>query len=334
MREGKALVVGAGDGPNAAEFFARVLLNGTRLLLRRGLERGYRATDDELSTLRGRVLLGPSYRKMLLQQGKAVCSYDELGHDTLNNQIVKATLECLCKVTELDRELRFSIFDFLSRFEDVASIRLAKSDFQKITVHRNNSYYDLVLKLCELIHGQLFPIEHGSRFRFANVIDNETRMSAVFEEFVRVFYQTELREFDSVKREDIRWDAVAMDDLHASYLPKMQTDVTLRSKDRTIIVDAKFYKSVFSAFRGSEKIYAANLYQMFSYLRNSGAANFWPRPEGLLLYPSSSESVTLDYELGGHGVRIATVDLHVEWRKIEERLRQLVTVSQQSIATA
>jgi 5-methylcytosine-specific restriction enzyme subunit McrC len=97
------------------------------------------------------------------------------------------------------------------------------------TVHRNNSYYTLVLKLCELIHGQLLPLEHGSRFLFANVIDDETRTSAVFEEFVRVFYQTELREFESAKREDIQWDA-AMDDLHASYLPKMQTGVTLGQK--------------------------------------------------------------------------------------------------------
>ena len=123
-----------------------------------------------------------------------------------------------------------------------------------------------------------------------------------------------------------------MDDVHAAYLPKMQTDVTLRSQDRTIIVDAKFYKSVFASFQGSEKIRSGHLYQMFSYLMNCNASNFGPRPEGLLLYPSSSELLTLDYELCGHKIRIATVDLHVVWHEIEQRLRQLVTVSQQGVA--
>jgi 5-methylcytosine-specific restriction enzyme subunit McrC len=125
-----------------------------------------------------------------------------------------------------------------------------------------------------------------------------------------------------------------MDDLHASHLPKIQTDATIRSSSRTIIVDAKFYTSVFSTFRGSEKVRAAHLYQMFSYLKNCRTSNSEPRPEGMLLYPSSSESVMLDYELGGHKIRIATVDLHVEWQKIEERLRGLVAISQARPAVA
>ena len=63
---------------------------------------------------------------------------------------------------------------------------------------------------------------------------------------------------------------------------------------------------------------------MYSYLRNSVYEPGDPIPEGLLLYPSSSEIVDLDYQLGGHKVRIATVNLNVEWLEIEKRLKSLV----------
>lgn len=324
MREGKAVAVGAVDSPKTPDFFACVLLNAVGLLLRRGLEGGYCTVDEELSTLRGRVQLGVSYRKMLLQQGKALCTFDELGHDTLNNRIIKSTLEKLLRISELDRDIRWSVSELVGRFRDVESIRLTRSHFQQVIVHRNNSYYDLALKVCELIHAQLLPLGGTGRFRFIDVVDDETRMSTIFEEFVRVFYQTEAKGLLSARREDIHWATANLDDIHARYLPKMQTDVTLRSRAETVIVDAKFYKSVFASFQDTEKIRSPHLYQMFSYLTNISAAQPDPIASGLLIYPSSSESVTLDYELCEHKIRVATVDLHVEWQEIELRLLELI----------
>ena len=205
-KEGRTLAVGAEDSPNAETLFARVLMNGARLLLRRGLERDYSILEDDITTIRGRVLLGPSFRRMLIEQGKIRCAFDELGHDTLNNRILKATLLRLRQATGVNSEIRRGIADFLARLEDVSLIRLEKSTFSRTTLHRNNAYYDLTIKLCELIHSQLLPTESVGRFRFSDLLNDENRMSTIFEEFVRVFYQTEVKEFERVKREDTRSD--------------------------------------------------------------------------------------------------------------------------------
>ena len=205
IREGKAITVGTTDSPDAGNFYARVLSNAVALLLRRGLERGYRVYTEDLSALRGRVQLGPSYRRMLLQQGKAVCEYDELSHDTLNNQIVKATLNSLVKVSSLDGNLRSRITKLLKWISEVSSIQLKLSHFGQVNVHRNNSYDRLTLKLCELIYSLLMPTEGAGKFFLTDVVHDETRMSTVFEEFIREFYRTEAKAFRSVRREDIHW---------------------------------------------------------------------------------------------------------------------------------
>ena len=321
LREGTSLTVDTTDSPNSCEFFARVLLNGIRLLLRRGLERGYSEREDELTGLRGRIVIGDSVRRMSIQRGKATCRFDEIRHNTTNNRIIKATLEILSKSDGLANETRGAIWSINGRFSDIEPLRLSTSVFTQISLYRNNSYYELVLRLCEFIYKHLLPAEANNKFRFADPMDDETRMSTVFEEFIRVSCQTEINWVGGARRENIRWEAGEMDELHASYLPKMQTDVTLRSANRIIIVDAKFYKQVFSDFRGAEKIGANNLYQMFSYLKNCDDA-----AEGLLIYPSSAEPpITLYYTLGGHIVKIGTVNLDQQWKGIDNRLRELVS---------
>ena len=67
----------------------------------------------------------------------------------------------------------------------------------------------------------------------------------LFEDFVRNFYNQEQGEF-KVKREDIKWDAIALGNSNLSLLPKMQTDIILISSNRKIVMDTKFYKQTLS----------------------------------------------------------------------------------------
>jgi 5-methylcytosine-specific restriction enzyme subunit McrC len=48
FREGKGLAVDATIGPNTFDLLATVLINGVRRLLRRGIDRGYVAFEEDL----------------------------------------------------------------------------------------------------------------------------------------------------------------------------------------------------------------------------------------------------------------------------------------------
>src|SRR5262249_43173640 len=90
---------------------------------------------------------------------------------------------------------------------------------------------------------------------------------SVFQAFVMNFFKAEQSEF-SVSSEYIRWDALALNAEIAQYLPVMHTDVTLRSKDRTIVIDTKYYPEALSENYGKKRIKSDHLYQQYAYLKN------------------------------------------------------------------
>src|SRR6202789_3313494 len=73
------------DSTDLIDLFARVLVNGTRRLIRRGLDRGYLPREDEILGVRGKLLVTQTLRHNLLRHGRAACAWDELEYDTLPN---------------------------------------------------------------------------------------------------------------------------------------------------------------------------------------------------------------------------------------------------------
>ncbi len=323
--EGQSAAVDATDSPEMADLFAKVLINGTRKLLRKGLDRDYIPLSEDTSTLRGRIVFSETIKRNLIRRGQAHCSFDELQHNVLHNQILKTTLWRLASSENLDSQHRHDLRVLCRQLEDVDIIPLRKGDFRRLQLNRNNAFYDFLMKLCELVHDCLLPEEGGKRFRFTDILEDEQRMSVVFEDFVRNFFKMEQQEFRIAGRV-LDWDLEECEGSDLSYLPRMETDIWLRSPTRTIVIDTKFYKKTFATNRyGQQKIHTANLYQLFSYLKNMEGR---PPPddtaEGILLYPLTSESVDLSYRIQGHKVSVCTLDLSKPWREIHLDLLCLI----------
>ena len=328
FREGKALAVGATNSPEIANLFARVLINGVKHLLRRGLDRGYVSLEEDLRNIRGRIALGPSIKRTLLKNGMAHCIFDELSHDVLHNRIIKSTIQSLKHTDKLDAAIRGQLYELDRHLAGISHIRLHKNDFRRVQLSRNNSFYNLLLNICELIHDCLLPTEDAGRFRFNDISKDEVRMSGVFEEFVRKFYYLEQSDY-SVRRNNIAWSVSHMTDADAAYLPVMKTDICLKSNKRTIIVDTKFYTKTFNSNFGSRKIQSSDLYQLYAYLRNAEVKLEDNQAlAGMLLYPTTDEDVVLNYVFSKHPVRVATVDLSASWPEIHTRLLNLLFESE------
>mgnify|MGYP003576594064 CR=1 FL=1 len=58
FEEAKSIPLAGTASPDLPSLLARVLLFGTRSLLRRGLDRNYRDVTEEIATVRGRIDLG------------------------------------------------------------------------------------------------------------------------------------------------------------------------------------------------------------------------------------------------------------------------------------
>jgi 5-methylcytosine-specific restriction enzyme subunit McrC len=252
------------------------------------------------------------------------CSFDELSHDLLHNQLLKATLRLLSMTRALDPALARELQILAIRMPDVSNVRLSAAAFARVQLHRNNARYDLLLKICRLLFDCLIPTETGSGYAFQDVLRDERKMARVFEDFVRNFYRTSQRAF-AVKPLQLEWEAVPIAVSAEAKLPIMRTDVYLESSQRRIILDTKYYAEALQKHQGSTSFRSENLYQLFAYLRNDAVSNSHiVSAEGILLYPEVGRTFGATYSVHGHLVRFATLNLARPWQEIEARLSSLL----------
>ena len=308
------------------ELLAQVLLHGTRRLLRGGLPRTFRQREEELAAVRGRIALTPSLRRGLLPRGRAVCAFDELTTDSALLRLLAGTLARLLMAGRLRasqrRELR--LLRQLLPVPPTDEPQPEAALFRELRRQRPGGEAAFLLHVCELLWQTALPEPTaGGRGRFLDFRRDEEFMARLFEQFVRNFFRREQRRF-RVYAETIAWQAAAAHAADLDLLPTMRTDTTLEAADRKIILDTKYYKAALRPRYDRQRLIAPHLYQLYAYLQNQPT-----RPgqalEGLLLYPAATQAVDVRYTLGGHPVRIVTLDLEQPWPGIAADLLALVS---------
>lgn len=151
--------VGVDQSPDIPTLFAKLLSAGTRRLFRRGLDRGYETFTEDLVGPRGRLRLDRMIKEATHLRGMAVCDFDELTHDILHHQILKATLMNLARIEDLEPEIKHELRSLARRFHDVDDIRLSASCFHRVAISRNNREYMFLMRLCEFV----FLVTHARR---------------------------------------------------------------------------------------------------------------------------------------------------------------------------
>lgn len=328
LDEGKKVNVSQSDYANSIELYARVLINGCKHLFKRGLERNYNDISREYIGIKGKIDFNASINKNLFEQGRAICQFDEFEANILQNQLLKATLKRLTKIKSIDKKVNHEIWLYYSKFTLVEDIDIQLSLFSKVRIHRNNSFYDFLLKISQLIIENTVLDEANGNYQFKEFIGSDKAMASLFEAFVRNFYKRSQTVF-TVKREDIKWEAIPIEDSLQSYLPKMQTDITLESIERKVILETKYSANALNSRFETEKFKSGNLYQLYSYLRNVETKPNHPKNiecEGILLYPTVGIQLNEKYILGTHKLSVRTIDLSKSWQEIKNELFAIIEI--------
>lgn len=327
LEEGDKASAGISDYNQIIDLFTRVLLNGCNHLLRIGLDRDYLTLSEQYIGIKGKVNFSASLKNNLFEQGKAVCEFDEFTNNILQNQLLKATLLRISKVKSLDTTLRKEVIKLYSRLDSIDDINIKVNNFTQVKIHRNNSFYDLLLRICRMIFEATSINESDESYVFKDFIRDEKAMARLFEAFIKNYYKKEQNVY-SVSSPKIPWMAKAINNSNLDLLPEMRTDIVLESSNRKIVIDTKYYKDITSEYFGVKTFHSNNLYQIFSYLKNleDDESNGLNRnAEGILLYPTVEYDYDQSYYIGGHNIRIVTVDLSKDWRNIDIRLKEVIT---------
>ncbi len=250
--------------------------------------------------------------------------YDELTENTWPNRVIKATLRHLAGVPSLDKDMRAQLLGLCRDLRGVDPVPLTRLTFRSIQLHSNARFYRFLINVCELVVSSWLVDEATGDYRFRDFLRDEKRMARLFESFAQNFLRHERPELD-VRKENIQWALDWVADGSLDYLPQMETDISVRSADSTLVIETKYYAEAMTTYFGKERVRSGHLYQVFAYLKNLEARD---GPDvaasGMLLYPAVRTSIRLDYKLGGHRISVCTLDLAQDWQTVRTELLELI----------
>lgn len=323
-------IVEQSDYETLWELLARLLIESTEGIFKRGLARDYVLREESICGAKGRLDPGKTYRTLAWDHAKTVCAYDEFQPDIPINQGIKATIYRMLRSTgiKLEKETRGNLKKLYQRFGEIS---LIESDAARmlfsVKLQRHQMHYFFPLELCKFILSNTVFNEEEGKYEFLDFERDHQKMAKLFEHFVFNYYKKHLSGW-RVKREIINW-AIEEGGIGIDYLPEMRTDITLEQPTRKLVIDAKFYQEPMkSSFTGSARKYAsANLYQLNAYLTHLARSRSHlcnSEAEGMLLYPVLQPIPRLDVTMFGHRMRVESIDLNKSWREIGDRLYELV----------
>ena len=113
-------------------------------------------------------------------------------------------------------------------------------------------------------------------------------------------------------------------------MPEMRSDITLSQGNRVLIIDAKYYANTLQKQFDVPKIHSANLYQIFTYVKNKEAelANSPHEVSGMLLYAKTDDEIIphRQYRMSGNRISVQTLDLDCDFSDISRQLKQILDV--------
>lgn len=315
LRRSEYKAVGTEKFENVHDLFASILAKGMSRQLKQGLHREYVTFTDDIPALRGKVDMPGTLKNRMNRRATIVCKFDELSENVPCNQVIKAALLLLLRedrTSDANKTAIKKLLPFLSEIEEITPYSIR---WDRLGTARVSPAYRLMLNLIRLLFDGMLMTEEDGTVHLASFID-EQRMCRLYEKFILEYFRQEHEEIGAASSQ-IPW---ALDDSFDDYLPIMQTDITLTGKNRTLIIDAKYYAKVLGGQYGGSTLHSGNLYQVFTYVKNKeaqiGASGH--KVAGLLLYARTDEDSqpSATYQMSGNEIGVDTLDLNQDFSVI------------------
>lgn len=304
---------------NVAELCAAILIKGFSLQVKRGLVREYVAEKEQLSSLRGKIEITDSIKNQTLLRQQLVCTYDEFSVNSYTNRIIKTTMSVLMH-SEIDKAYKKRIKQLMLYLNDVQKLDVHSINWAQ-NYNRNNQSYKMMISICYLVIKGLLQTTTDGKTKLMQFID-EQRMCRLYEKFILEFYRKEMPNIKA-NASKIEWQ---IDGTTSIMLPSLQSDIMLNYKEKTLIIDAKYYSRTTQVQFGKHSLHSANVFQIFTYVKNEDVGNTG-NVAGMLLYAKTDEEIVPDEDvvISGNKISAKTLDLNCDFETIKSQLIKLAS---------
>lgn len=311
------------DFENIHNLLAAILSKGISQQLKQGLYKEYVDKYDDLAVLRGKLNIQGTIKNRVQNKQRLSCEFDELSEDNIFNQILKLTATILIKNRNVDSEYKSELKKSLLYFSNVSDISVSVIKWSTLRFQRNNQNYKMLMNICYLVIDGLLLSTQSGEYSMATFIDDQ-HMHSLYESFIREYYRYHYGNEVNVSASFVDWD-VPKDSEGIELLPKMKTDITLQKGEKTLIIDAKYYSHTMQHHFDSNTFHSANMYQIFTYVKNFDKEQTG-NVSGMLLYARTNEAIQPDndYVIGGNKISVKTLDLNCDFKVIRGKLDAII----------
>lgn len=306
------------------DLLSAVLVKAINTQIKKGLFRSYNGRIDDIATIRGKINLSGTLHNRISCKNLVCCDFDELSCNNVYNSIIKTTLQHFFYNPNIKKCTKSEIRNILSYFSDIDIIapHLIKWDY--IPFQRNNVSYKFLLNICYFALNHYLPTEQAGDFSFQTISDSN--LNRLFEKFVLNYYMRHHPNLHA-RAERIQWNLDSDYNNQISFLPSMKSDIMLSYKGNILIIDTKFYGKMTQNHFNKSSIHSANLYQIFTYVKNVDF-NHSNSVTGMLLYAKTSEEVipNLDAKFDGNRILVNTLDLNQNFANIQKQLDSIADI--------
>lgn len=307
---------------NTADLMTEILIAGISQQLKRGLGRAYIEQMEDIPVIRGRVNITESVKRQTMINRKLSCVYDDFSVNNSKNRIIKSTALLLLRA-DVAKQRKSRLRKLLVYFDKVELIDLRTVDWN-IHYDRNNQTYRMLISICYLVVKGLLQTQADGKTKIMDFLDDQ-QMYHLYEKFILEYYKKEYS-YITTNASKIKWQ---LDDGMDYMLPNLLSDITLEYDNKVLIIDAKYYSHIMQNRYEKETIRSANMFQIFTYVKNK-EAELKDKPHevaGILLYAQTDNGTQPDccYQMSGNMISVKTLNLNCDFEDIRRQLDSIIT---------
>ena len=303
------------------EILIRIFCSKLIDVVRQGMPRRYIDHDEDLPALRGRLDVTRQFSVLAAQPQKLACRFDELSPYIALNQVMKATVTKLSKLSRsVDNQRHLRELGFV--YADIKNVPPTVLRWDRIVLDRTNERWRELLSLARLLLGERYQqTSAGASDGHALLFE----MNVLFEKYVAQLLKRALADTPfSVTTQGGHRDCL-FDDTQGRFrtLPDI---IIRRGNEIVLVIDTKWKRIAARIDDPKRGVKQSDIYQLMAY------SQLYDCRRVMLLYPHhhglSNEPIQQAYSVavpaGQNELHISTIDVSAARSEVLVSLKTIV----------
>ncbi len=256
--------------------FIYLFLNQVRDLVRNGLARKYVEVEENLASMRGRLLFREHLKENLTNQSRFYVSHDEFSDDRPANRLIHKTLQILkARVGTIASRQLFD--EITAAFAEVPASNNIHADWEAHHLDRTMHRYEPVMRWIQLFLFNKGIATYSGQYENVSLL---FPMEQIFEDFVAHSFRKYQQQYVVQTQRPTKYLAKSAN----KDVFQMRPDICLKSGNSVrYILDAKWKRIDERSADKKRAIIQSDMYQLFAY------ATHYHCSRVALIYPATSE---------------------------------------------